>query len=163
MAAQKIDEPSFNVNDFTAIEIWVEGDEMTVEFGYAIRFIPAKEQYYYNVSVELPSGSSSRQIIGYDKNNETVTFFKPSKFKTQVDFVRNAINNSHGEIGKITEGELPDGTMTIQEHETYYDISVDSESTHSYYKIEKTTGKVYDAGHKHYDMDMMDKKRVRIY
>jgi hypothetical protein len=163
MATKKIDEPSFNVNDFTSIEIWVEDNEMTVEFGYAIRFLPLKEQYYYNVSVELLSGSSSRQIMGHDKNNDNVEFFKPQKYQAQMDFVRNAINNSNGEIGKIPEGQLPDGTMTIQEHEKYFDISVDSESTHSYYKIEKTTGKIYDAGHKHYDMDITDNRRVRIY
>src|SRR5690349_9791856 len=101
IAAKKIDEPSFNIGDFTSIEIWVEDNEMTVEFGYVIRFIPIKKQYYYNVSVELPSGSSGRQIMGQDKNNQDIEFFKPKMYQDEIDFVRNAINKSNGEIGKI--------------------------------------------------------------
>ena len=164
MAAKKITEPSFDIKDFTRIEIWAEGDEITVDFDHAIRFIPMKGQFYYNVSVELVRASSSRQIIGDGPFDEEVHFFKlTNKHQEKIQFVRDAINNSNGEVGKIPEGQLPDGTMTITEKATYFDISVDSESTHSYYKIEKGTGKIYDAGHKHYMRDESDSNRQRIY
>lgn len=123
MAAKKITEPSFDVNDFSLIEIWAEDDDISVDFGHAIRFIPMKGQYYYNVSVDLIHGSSNRQILGDGPDDEEVHFFKLNKkFNEKIQFVRRAINNSNGEVGKIPQGQLPDGTMTITEKATYYDI-----------------------------------------
>ena len=163
MACKKIDEPSFDVQDFNQIEIWVDDPELSVEFGHVIRFIPRKGQYYYSVSVDLVSGTTGRLIQGDSPTYEEVRFYKPAKFQEKIKFVMNAISNSHGEVGKIPEGKLPDGTMTIREEAGYYDIEVDSESTHSYYKIKKGSGKIYDAGHKHYYRDDTPSKRERIY
>ncbi len=163
MAAKKIDEPSFIVNDFNQIEIWVEDEELTVEFGYAIRFIPKKGQFYYSVSVELVSGSSSRYLKGEGPNDKDVQFYKPARYQEKIKFVLEAIKTGNGEVGRIPEGQLPDGTMTIKEEGGYYDVEVDSESTHSYYKIKKGSGKIYDAGHKHYMRDDSPAKRQRIY
>ncbi len=163
MAAAKIDEPSFRASDFTQIEVWLEDKELTVEFNHVIRFIPKRGQYYYSVSVDLVSGSSGRSIKGDGPDDEDIQFYDPKKFQDQIKFVFDAINNSNGEIGKIPEGKMPDGTMEIKEEAGYYDISVDSHSTHSYYKIKKSTGKIYDAGHKHYARDGSESKRKQIY
>jgi len=40
MATAKIDDPSFRLIDFTEIDIWLEDNELTVEFGHIIQFIP---------------------------------------------------------------------------------------------------------------------------
>jgi hypothetical protein len=164
MAAAKIDEPSFRISDFTEIEVWLEDKELTVEFSHVIRFIPKRGQYYYSVSVDLVSGTTGRSIKGDGPDDEDIQFYNPAKFQDQIKFVFEAINNSNGEIGSIPEGKLPDGTMEIKEETGYYDISVDSYSTHSYYKIKKGSGKVYDAGHKHYYRDeSSDLRRKKIY
>jgi hypothetical protein len=163
MAVAKVDEPSFRITDFSSIEIWLDEDELTVEFEHAIRFIPKRGQFYYSVSVDLISGSTVHSIKGNGPDNEDIQFYDPAKFKDQIKFVFDAINSPDSEIGKIPEGKLPDGTMTIQEEAGYYDVEVDSYSTHSYYKIKKGTGKIYDAGHKHYDRSGSDSKRKQIY
>ena len=40
--------------------------------------------------------------------------------------------------------------MTINEHLTYYYVENSSWSTYSHYKVDKLTGKISEAGHKHY-------------
>jgi hypothetical protein len=163
MAIKKISEPTFDVADFDQIEVWMDGEDLTVDFQHAIEFIPQKGQFYYGLSLNLISGSPAMYIKGKGPWEEDVTFYKPSRYKDDIKFIIDAINNSDGEIGKIPEGQMPDGTMTIQEQAGYYDIKVDSESTHSYYKIKKGSGKVYDAGHKHYADFGEPSTRKRIY
>jgi hypothetical protein len=164
LAVSKIKEPSFRLGDFTEIKVWLEDNELTVEFEHVIRFIPKRGQYYYSVSVDLISGSIGRSIQGVGPDDADLTFYDPKKYQTEIKFVFDAINNSDGEIGKIPEGQLPDGHMTIQEEAGYYDVEVDSYSTHSYYKVKKGSGKIYDAGHKHYDRDEgSESGRKKIY
>jgi hypothetical protein len=164
MAVSKIKEPSFRLTDFTEIEVWLEDDELTVEFGHVIRFIPKRGQYYYSVSVDLISGSTGRSIQGVGPDDAELTFYDPTKYKDEIKFVFDAINNSEGEIGKIPEGQLPDGHMAIQEETGFYDVEVDSYSTHSYYKVKKGSGKIYDAGHKHYYRDEdSEPRRKKVY
>lgn len=164
MAAARVNEPSFRAADFTQVDVWLEEDVLTVNFEHVIQFIPKKGQYYYSVSVELPRGSVGRSIKGDGPDDEDIPFYNPAKFQDQIKFVFNAINNSDGEIGSIPEGKMPDGTMEIKEETGYYDISVDSYSTHSYYKIKKGSGKIYDAGHKHYYRDESENsRRKKIY
>jgi hypothetical protein len=164
MAAAKITEPSFRLADFTKIDVWLEDKELTVEFNHLIRFIPKKGQFYYSVSVDLISGTTGHSIQGDGPFNEELEFYNPARYQEQIKFVFDAINNSDGEIGKIPDGKLPDGTMTIKEEADYYDVDVSSYSTFSYYKIKKGSGKIYDAGHKHYDRDgESESKRKKIY
>ena len=162
LAVQKISEPSFHLDDFSRIEIWLDDKDLIVEFGHAIKFIPKKGQAYYSVIVNLVDGSSTLYIEGDGPFNATVKFYRPSQYKNRIKFVIDAINNSSGVVGKIPDGKFPDGIMTIQERALYYDVTVDSESTHSYYKIKKGSGKIYDAGHKHY-AHSNDSSRKRIY
>jgi hypothetical protein len=164
LAVSKIKEPSFRLADFTEIEIWLEDNELTVDFGHVIRFIPKRGQYYYSVSVDLISGSAGRSIQGRGPDDADLTFYDPGKYQDEIKFVFDAINNSDGEIGKIPEGQLPDGHMTIQEETGFYEVEVDSYSTHSYYKVKKGSGKIYDAGHKHYYReDETESRRKKIY
>jgi hypothetical protein len=164
MAVKKIRDTSFDKKDFTAIEVWAEDDDISVKFDHAIKFVPMKGQFYYRVSVDLMGGSVNRLILGKGSNDEDVQFYKPKEFDKEIKFIFQAINDSKGEIGKTPEGQLPDGAMVIMEHLAYYDITVDSHSTHSYYKIRKGTGQVYDAGHKHYARESKPPPgRERIY
>ena len=163
MAVKKVRDPSFDIKDFTSIEVWAEDDDLSVKFDHAIKFVPMKGQFYYRVSVDFIGGSVNRQILGKGPFDEELQFYKPKKYGEEVKLIFKSINESDGEIGKTPEGQLPDGTMVITEHLTYYDITVDSYSTHSYYKIRKGTGNVYDAGHKHYDREFKPAGRERIY
>lgn len=163
MAIKKIDEPSFDVRDFDQIEIWADENDVTVMFDHAIRFIPRKGQYYYSATVDLISGTKGRSILGSPDQDE-LEFYKPKqKHKEKIQFVLNSINKSNGEIGKIPEGKLPDGIMTITEKAGHYEISVDSKSTSSDYKIKKGSGKIYDGRHKHMAHDQSQPKRRQIY
>lgn len=164
LAAAKINDSTFHAGDFSNIEVWLEENELTIEFGHIIQFIPKHGQFYYSVSADLVSGTTGHSIKGDGPDDAEIFFYDPNKYKDEIKFVFDAINNSDGEIGKIPEGKLPDGTMTIQEEAGYYDVSVDSYSTHSYYKVKKGSGKIYDAGHKHYDRSSNENsKRKRIY
>jgi hypothetical protein len=134
-----------------------------VIFNHAIRFIPRKGQYYYSVSVSLIHGGPSMSIQGKGELDlSEIEFYQPKNFEKDIQFVLDAINNSNGEIGKIPSGTWPDGDMTVTDNLNFYDVTVDSESTHSYYKIKKGSGQIYDAGHKHYARTH-DDSRKRIY
>ncbi len=161
MAVRKIIEPSFDVKDFDRIDVWVEENELLVEFDHAIRFIPPKGQFYFSVAVDLVTGNISRSIQGEGPQDAQIQFFKlKKKHLDKIKFVMTSINNSMGVMGKVPEGQLPDGTMTITEAGGYYDIEVDSESTNSSYKIRKGTGKIYDVEHKHYAMDQPRRQKI---
>lgn len=164
LATAKINDLNFRAGDFTNIEVWLEEDELTIEFKHTIQFIPKRGQFYYSISVDFVSGTTGHSIKGDGPDDAEIFFYDPNKYKDEIKFVFDAINNSDGEIGKIPEGKLPDGIMTIQEEAGYYDVSVDSYSTHSYYKVKKGSGKIYDARHKHYDRSGNENsKRKRIY
>ena len=75
---------------------------------------------------------------------------RTAKDQDKIVFVFHAINNSD-KVGDIKYNTLPIGTtMTITERATYYAVATSSRSTHSEFKVNKLTGKISGASHKHY-------------
>jgi hypothetical protein len=164
MAIKKINDPEFKRKEFTRTEIWTKKDEVMVKFDNVIQLVPRRGQYYSNVTVDLISGTIGRQIMGDGPDDAEVHYLKPNaRHKKKVKFVLKAINNSNGEVGKITEDKLPSGTLTIIEKGMYYSVTANSQSTLSTYRIKKGSGKIYKASHKHYMRDHSPNKPVRIY
>lgn len=148
----------FDPSQYDRIRVIVDEDDIIVRFEHSIAFYGRKTAYRYNATVNIRTGSTGSSIVSnpndYDEDAEEYRFFRwDDKSRKAVRFVLDAINRQN-EIGDIPEGKLPKDTrMTIREESGYYQIEVDSWSTHSYYKIKKSSGKIYDAGHKHYARD----------
>lgn len=153
--------PDFRIDLFAHIRVKISRSSLWVIFDNPIRFVPRKSAFIYDMSVNLTENSIGTGPIENDKelkDFEEYQFFKPTKeSRKAIEFVLNAVNKDN-EIGDIPDGKLPDGTqMTIIEKSDHYAIEVDSYSTVSHYKIKKSSGKIYDASHKHYARDWDDK------
>lgn len=153
--------PDFKIDLFDRIRVKIRQKSLVVIFDNAIRFVPRKSAFIYDMHVNLTENSLGTGPIENGKevkDFEEYQFFKPTKeSRKAIEFVLNAINKDN-DIGDIPDGKLPDDTrMTVIEETDYYDIEVDSYSTVSHYKIKKGSGKIYDASHKHYARDWDDK------
>ena len=74
MAVDKIQDSTFHAGDFDLIEIWREGEDLTVEFDHVINYIPVKGQFYYGIYINLVTGSPVRYIKGKGPWDEEVKF-----------------------------------------------------------------------------------------
>lgn len=148
LALKKINDPAFNQNDYKNIKVIVKKDNVTVSFRNNILLIKNNSCFYSHVSVELLGGGVSKSIEG---NCDNPNYYKlTKKDKEKIDFVFNCINKSN-EVGDIPDKKLEGNTtMVITEKLGYYEVEVSDYSTMSRYKINKQTGKIYDAMHKHY-------------
>ncbi len=139
-----------NIESFTQIKVLTDGKEVWVSFSNPIKYLPPKTVFYFDVGIGLLEGIVSRNRVSNpeDYDEKTISFYKETKeTEMNIQFVFEAINKS-GEIGSIDITNFEDN-MIIREYENYYDISIVSESQESSYKIEKTSGKIYDSEHAH--------------
>lgn len=148
LALKKINDPAFNPNDYKNVRVIVRKENISVNFKNNVLLVKSNSCFYSHVSVDLLGGGVSKSIEG-DCDNPT--YYKlTKKDEEKIDFVFNCINKSN-EVGDIPEKKLPGNTtMVITEKLGYYAIEVSNYSTMSRYKINKQTGKIYDAMHKHY-------------
>ena len=154
----------FNPADYKVQRVTKREDMLYVSFIMPIQFVPAKGSYTYNVSVTLPDFSMSYSLLSCNGESSTDPhFFKHTEeTRKAVDFIFASINNSN-EVGHVKEEEWPSNSvMVIKDMGAYYDIEVDDDYIHSYYKIKKDSGEIYDAGHKHYAIDPDDRKKIEI-
>ncbi len=149
---------TFDPREFDRVIVEVTRKDVRVQFTHSIRYIARKTAMKYEAYVYFVSGTSGSSIESnpqdYGEEFEDYAFFKwKESDRKAVKFVIDAINLDD-EVGNIPGGILPRGTqMVIREESGYYDVTVDSYSTHSFYKVKKGSGKIYDAGHKHYARD----------
>lgn len=141
--------------DFKKIKILTNGKDILVSLANPIKYLPQKTVFIFDFWVELLGKTISTNIASnpanYEQNipDHNIPFFKETKeTKARMQFIFDAINRSD-EIGSIDDGSSFEDDMIIRDRENYYDIIVYSESQTSFYKIEKTSGKIYDATHKH--------------
>lgn len=148
LAIQKIDDPKFNPVHYDRVTVRATKTELYVVFELSINFHNKRSCFYDVVTVGLVGYGTSKSIQG---DCEEPSYYHPTKSdQKKIDFVFDAINKDNS-IGDIPDRKIPAGSkMEITEHFDYYHVRMDSWSTHSDYKISKITGKVYDAGHKHY-------------
>lgn len=160
LATEKLQkrEPTFDPREHDRVVVEVTRRDVLVRFGHSIRYLARKTAMKYEAYVYFVSGTSGSSIESnpqdYGEEWEEYSFFKwKDSDRKAVRFVIDAINRDD-EVGDIPGGILPKGThMVIREESGYYDVTVDSYSTHSFYKVKKGSGKIYDAGHKHYARD----------
>lgn len=160
LAVKKIGDSSFNPKNYDRIIVKYDTTKMWVEFELSIRFKSKGLCYYDAINVALVGGGTSKSITGFCDNPK---YYKPSsKQLKKIDFVFNAINKKN-EIGDIPNKKLDDDTvMEITEMLTYYHIEVSDGKTMSRYKIDKNSGKIFDAIHKHYMKDRDDPPPIEI-
>lgn len=147
LAAAKEKEDGFDASGYDRVEVKAYKDRLVVDFSLSVT-LKDGSCFYDHVSIALVgSGSGSGIEGGCDKPKyHTYT----SKRKKKIQFVFDAINKSD-EIGHLKDNKVSPGShMTISEHLTYYYVEHSSWSTYSHYKVDKLTGKISEAGHKHY-------------
>ena len=160
LAVKEIGDPAFDPKAYDRVVVKADSISVIVEFSLSIRFMSGKSCYYDQVYVSLIGGGSGKSMSG---DCSKPKFYKPTASqKKKIDFVFTAINKDN-DIGDVPDKKLSDGeSMEITEYLTYYYIEFKDWSTFSHYKIDKVTGKIYDAGHKHYAHYNDEKERYEI-
>ncbi len=127
-----------------------------VEFRLSITLAGSKSCYFDAVYEALAGSGSGKSIQGECENPK---FYKQTDaIKKKMDFIFNAINKSD-EIGHMPNSKIDEGTnMTITEKLMYYYVEMSSWSTYSHYKVDKGSGKISEANHKHYAHSSEDEK-----
>ncbi|MDP2387875.1 MAG: hypothetical protein Q8M29_15990 [Bacteroidota bacterium] len=160
LAIKKLNEQDFDPAAYDRIIVKADSSELVVDFDLPVKFKGGKKCYYDAISVALVGSGNGMSITGFCDEPK---FYKPSaKQKRKIDFIFESINKKN-EIGDIPDKKLRnDEDMEITEKVGYYYVEFRSWSTFSHYKIQKGTGKIYDAGHKHYARSREDKPRYEI-
>ncbi|MDX2173808.1 MAG: hypothetical protein SFY56_11865 [Bacteroidota bacterium] len=148
LAVQKLNEPGFDASAYDRVTVKATTTSLEVDFDLSVRFYKSGMCYYDNVFVSLIGGNSGNSIQGDCKEPK---YYKLSEEqKKKVEFVFKSINKSD-EVGHIPNNKINKGTtMKITEKLTHYYVEVSSWSTYSHYEVDKVTGKISQAGHKHY-------------
>lgn len=148
LAVKKINDPAFDPKSYDRIDVKYNSKELKVEFSLSIVLTGNKSCYYDRVFVSVVGSGTGQSIQG---DCEQPKYYVRSKSdQKKIDFVFDAINKDN-EIGDLKSRKMPAGQkMDITEHLTYYYIEVSDWSTYSHYKIDKVTGKISEANHKHY-------------
>ncbi len=160
LAITKMKDPGFDPKAYDRIIVKADSSKLVVDFDLSVKFIGGNKCYYDAISVSLVGNSNGMSIVGFCDEPK---FFKPSaKQQKKIDFIFEAINKEN-EIGNIPDKKLRnDEHMEITEKAGYYYVEFRSWTTFSHYKIQKTTGKIFDSGHKHYARSKEDKPRYEI-
>jgi hypothetical protein len=148
LAIKKMDEPGFIPGNYDRVTIKTHDNSLVVTFGLSVALHNKQSCFYDRVFVALVGSGTGKSIQG---DCDEPKFYSPSKSdKRKIDFVFDAINKDN-EVGDIPDKKLsPGSTMEISEHLDHYFVEVSSWSTYSHYKVNKVTGKISEAGHKHY-------------
>lgn len=147
IAARNQYEQGLDPKGYDRIVVKAYEDKLVVEFGLSVTLIDGS-CFYDHVTVSLAGGGGGRGIKG-DCNEPKYHKFT-DKEKKKIQFVFDSINKSD-EIGHLKDNKVGDGnTMTITEKLTHYFVEVSSWSTYSHYEVNKITGKITIANHKHY-------------
>lgn len=160
LAVKKLNASDFIWLNYDRIIVKASSTSLIVEFSLSIILFNKKSCFYDQVIVALVGSGTGKGIKGECENPKFYNLSQNEKKK--LDFVFDAINKSN-EIGHIPGNKLAANTkMEIEEHHTYYYVEVSSWSTFSHYKIDKGSGKIYEAGHKHYDRSREEKNEFEI-
>ncbi len=154
-AGIKLNEPGFDPKNYDRIDVKYNAKSLIVEFELSIRLTGNKSCFYDRVFVALVGSGTGKSIQG--DCDEPKFYVRTKSDQKKIDFVFDAINKDN-EIGDVKDRKMPAGQkMDITEHLTYYYIEVSDWSTYSHYKIDKISGKISEANHKHYARDGEEK------
>lgn len=153
--ALKIIDKDISVDEYQ-VKVMASNTDIYTTFTMPIKFSPLNSKYYYGVYVNLIDKMTSKNMISNPKDFESdadISFFKNTEESlSQILFVIKGINN-YDAIGSIDDIKGFEDDMTIIEFDAYYDVIVLSDFQESWYKVEKSTGRVYDEGHAHLILD----------
>jgi len=160
LAVKEINDPEFDPGSYDRVVVKANKTMLMVSFSLSIEVKSKNSCYYNTVWVDLAGNTVSKSSTG---DCDEPRYYTPSSSdQKKIQFVFDAVNKSD-EIGDIKDNKIPEGTtMEISEHLTYYYVEVSSWSTFSHYKVDKSSGKVSDAGHKHYAHDFIEEEKWEI-
>lgn len=152
LAVKKIENPEFDPQQYDRITVKANKQSLVVEFALSVVLKNKQLCYYEQVWVGLAGEQVSGGSVQGDCD-ETPYYKRTKEIVEKINAVFEAVNKST-EIGHVPDNQLPEGTtMEITEHATHYLVETSSWSTFSYFKVDKLTGNISDAGHKHYARD----------
>lgn len=160
LAVKKLNKPGFDAKAYDRIIVKATATSLVVEFSLSVKFSSATSCYYHKVAIALVGDKNGNNIQG---DCTEPKFYKlTAEQEKKVDFVFKSINNSD-EIGHVPNNKLNDETtMEISEKADHYYVEVSSWSTYSHYKIDKLSGKISEANHKHFDRSGYEKPDYEI-
>ena len=149
--ALKLIDGKVTVDYFTEIVVRASSKEVYVSFLTPIKYLPLNSAYNFDVEVLLiEKGTSYHNYSnpkGYNEDMMDLPFYKETEDgKKNIQFVIEAIKKrAPFDVSKFED------SMIIRDDTDFYDINVESDYYHSWYKIEKLTGKIFDEGHAHFE------------
>ena len=149
--ALKLIDGDVSVDNFTKIIVRASSKEVYVSLLTPIKYLPINSAFYFDVEVALIEKSTSYHDYsnpkGFNEDKMDLPFYKQTEEgKKNIQFVIEAIKKSAPfDVSKFEE------SMIIRDDTDFYDINVESDYYHSWYKIEKLTGKIFDEGHAHFE------------
>ncbi len=150
LALKSIDKKA-RIQNFSKINVTTNGKDVFVSLRNPIKYLPIETGFYFDVEISVLEKTARYGPIFngiMDSKKDAIPFYSQTKEIGQnIQFVIESINRS-ASVGSIDAANFEDD-MTIREHENYYDIIVVSEFQESSYKVEKTSGKIFDAEHAH--------------
>ena len=150
MALELIDK-EVSIDNFTRSYVTTDGKEIFISLRNPIKYLSKESIFYFDVAVQLLGRTTSYGPMSNPAtfNQESqISFYKETEeAKKHIQFITKSINNS-AEVGSIDIENFEDN-MIIREAEKHYDIAIVSKFQESFYKIEKESGKIFDAEHAH--------------
>ncbi len=149
--ALKLIDGEVTIDSFTKIRIMVSSKEVYVSFLTPIKYLPLNSAYYFDLEVSLIEKTTSFHNYSnpkvYNEDKMDLPFYKETEEgKKNIQFVIEAIKKwAPFDVSKFED------SMIIRDDIDFYDINAESEYYHSWYKIEKLTGKIFDEGHAHFE------------
>ena len=126
----------FNKENFNSIKVYFEDDDLYVVFSMSVLFSPMNSSYIYGITVSLTNGSKSWSPLTNPKDRDGEN---PRSFYAPDLEQEKALNFIY------KKGKAPDNTeVTIFDHLKYYEVEEITLSSALYYKIDKTSRKLFD-------------------
>lgn len=154
MALELIDK-EVSLDNFARNYVLTDGKEIFVSLRNPIKYLPIASVFYFDIVVHLLGKQVSYDPMSNPYNSyeqEEIPFYtQTEEAEKNIQFVVESINKSK-EVGSFDIENFED-TMIIKETEKYYDITIVSAFQESMYKIEKESGRIYDATHAHLEPD----------
>lgn len=154
MALELIDN-EISADYFTEIIVMASAKEVYVSFLTPVKYLPINSAYNFDIEVSLIEKGTTylsySNPTGYNEDKMELPFYKETdEGKKNIQFVIDAIKKrAPFDVSKF------DGNMIIRENTDFYHINVLSNYEESWYKINKSTGGIFDEGHAHFEQPPM--------
>ncbi|HYC84896.1 MAG TPA: hypothetical protein VEB86_06725 [Chryseosolibacter sp.] len=148
LAIRQMNDPQFDASQYDRVTVKANENSLIVEFGLSVTLKTNRSCFYNGIMVALAGSGSGKSIEGNCK--EPVYYRETRRIQKKVAFVFAAINGSEV-VGGLRNDRLPVGTsMEVTQRGRWFHVRTDSWSTMSRFKINRLSGRVTRAMHKHY-------------